>query len=67
MSFSTKTERNFYDLSQLRKEVFNDLVSQAAIYQAIREGRIPSVRFGRRILVPASWIKQFTQMNHVKI
>jgi excisionase family DNA binding protein len=28
-------------------------LSRAKVYEAIRSGEIPSIRFGRRILVPA--------------
>jgi len=33
-------------------------LSIAGIYKAVSEGKIPSVRVGRRVFVPAWWIDQ---------
>lgn len=34
-------------------------VSPAKLYAAIREKRLPAVRFGRRVLIPAASLKAF--------
>ena len=39
-------------------------VSRQAIYKWIREGRLPSVRFGRAVRVPRTALAEFIQ--HVK-
>lgn len=36
-------------------------ISQVAAYRQIKAGQIPSVRVGRRLLVPAAWIDQLLE------
>lgn len=36
-------------------------LGEGAIYEGIRKGEIPSLKVGRRILVPAWWLRQ--QLN----
>lgn len=36
-------------------------ISQVAAYRQIKAGQIPSVRIGRRLLVPAAWIDQLLE------
>lgn len=36
-------------------------ISQVAAYRQIKTGQIPSVRVGRRLLVPAAWIDQLLE------
>ena len=50
-------EKNFYDLDELREEVFQNKISKAHIYNLCGRGDIPTVRIGRRLLVP-SWYVQ---------
>lgn len=53
----TKT-KNFYDLQEIRDDVFQGKLSTGHIYGLIKTGEIPSKRFGARILVPAGWVKK---------
>lgn len=48
-----EAKRNFYDLNEIWSEVLDKRVSKSYIYVLAREGRLPTVRFGRKILVPA--------------
>ena len=50
--------KNFYDLDELRKDVFQNKVSKAHIYNQVASGDIPSAKIGRRILVPAWWVNK---------
>ena len=34
-------------------------ISRAKLYEAIREKRLPVVRFGRRVLIPAAGLNAF--------
>lgn len=43
------TEPLVYSVNELRKLLG---ISRGLVYEAIRTGQIPSIRFGRRILVP---------------
>ena len=36
-------------------------LGRSSVYEGIRAGEIPSVRIGRRVLIPAWWIKR--QLN----
>jgi len=45
------SEELVYTVDEVRKRL---KLSRGATYEAIRNGQIPSLRIGRRILVPAS-------------
>ena len=32
-------------------------------YEAVREGRIPSERYGRRIIVPTAWLRRTLKLD----
>lgn len=49
-----EVKRNFYDLEEIRDLVFNGKISKSYIYVMAKEGKLDVVRFGRKILVPAS-------------
>ncbi|WP_027937310.1 helix-turn-helix domain-containing protein [Anaeroarcus burkinensis] len=51
-------EKNFYDLDELREEVFQNKISKAHIYNLCSRGDIPAVRIGRRLLVPSRYVRQ---------
>ncbi|MBP2658655.1 MAG: hypothetical protein H6Q69_1687 [Firmicutes bacterium] len=50
----TSAKKNFYDLEQLRNEVFSGLLSKAYIYALVKQEKIKSVRIGKRILISAA-------------
>lgn len=50
--------KNFYDLDELRKEVFQGKISKAHIYNMANRGEIPTVKIGRRLLVPSWYIQK---------
>lgn len=47
-------KRNFYDLNEVWSEVLNKKVSRSYVYILAKEGKFQTVKFGRKILVPAS-------------
>jgi excisionase family DNA binding protein len=46
--------QNFFDLEEIRNEVFSGKISKAYVYQLAKKGKIKTVRVGKRILVSAS-------------
>ncbi|MEN6621130.1 MAG: hypothetical protein ABFD50_06255 [Smithella sp.] len=46
-----ETKQNFYDLETIRTEIFSETLSKAFIYELVKQGKIKSIRIGRRILV----------------
>jgi len=53
-----QVKRNFYDLEQMRKDVFSERLSKAGIYLAVKKGDIPVVKIGKRLLVPSWFVNQ---------
>ncbi|MEG6586705.1 hypothetical protein [Dendrosporobacter sp. 1207_IL3150] len=53
-----ETKRQVYDLSEVRELVFNGKISKAYLYALVKEEKINVLRFGKRILVPASSIEK---------
>lgn len=51
-------EKNFYDLDELREEVFQNKISKAHIYNLCGRGDIPTVRIGRRLLIPTWYVEK---------
>lgn len=49
--------KKFYDLEELRTEVFEGKISKAHIYNLVKKGKIPSICLGRRLLVPHSYVQ----------
>ena len=41
-------------------------ISRAAAYQAVREGKLPARRIGRRILVPVTALRRWLEDGHVE-
>lgn len=41
-------------------------ISRALGYQAVQNGDIPSIRVGRRILIPTEWLNHLGQRRHTK-
>lgn len=51
-------EKNFYDMEEIRQNVFNCKLSKAYLYLMVKEGKIQTRRFGKKILVPASEVER---------
>lgn len=50
-------EKKLYEVPEVLKKNGGPLpMSIAGVYKAIEEGKIPSVRVGRRIFIPSYWI-----------
>lgn len=46
-------EKKFYNVNEVR-DILG--VSDGGVYKWIKEGKIPAVKFGRRVMIPASFI-----------
>ena len=51
-------EKKFYELDELRVEVFQNKISRAHIYNMVKKGDIPAVKVGRRLLVPSWYVNK---------
>jgi hypothetical protein len=49
-----EAKRNFFDLEEVRNEVFSGKISKSFMYVLAKNGRIKTVRIGKKMLVPAS-------------
>lgn len=54
-SGSTTTERKTLTVSEAARELG---ISRNSAYEAVRRGQIPSIRIGRRLLVPRSALER---------
>ena len=52
-----ETEKRFYTINQFC-EVISGTLSRGGIYKAVDRGEIPSKRIGKRILIPASYVRE---------
>ena len=50
-------KRQFYTVKELRQHL-GGVVTTGTIYKCIRNKEIPAVKFGTKILVPASWVRE---------
>ena len=50
-------EQNYYSLKQVRRLVFNELLSISLIQKMVNANVIPHERYGGRILVPRYWVE----------
>jgi excisionase family DNA binding protein len=48
-------KRNFYNLAELQ-ELLDGQVSRIHLYNLVKRGEIPSCKFGKRLLIPASYV-----------
>lgn len=55
---SENSKRHFYDLEELRTEVFDNRLSKAHIYNSVKRGEIETIKIGGRLLVPATWVNK---------
>lgn len=51
-------ERRFYTPKDLR-ELIDRGVTVQTIHRYVHQGKIPSIRFGKRILIPAGWVAEY--------
>lgn len=57
-------EKKFYNVT----EVANILcLSKSHIYSEVSKNKIPSIKIGKRILIPATYITKITEIAHVAI
>lgn len=52
------TPRLVFSVEEARKQLG---LSRGLVYEAIRRGEIPSIRIGRRILIPCAALKQLLE------
>lgn len=50
--------KNFYTVSEVYNLVFQGALSKTTIHKMIRTGKIPSVEFMSKKLVPAYWVEE---------
>lgn len=58
MTQKNEQKRFFYTVDELY-QLMTGTVSKATIYYLIKQGRIPSKRFGEKPLIPAAWVDDF--------
>lgn len=52
-------EKTLYEIRETLKKNGGPLpMSLAGIYKAVSEGKIPSVKVGRRVFVPSWWVEK---------
>lgn len=49
--------KNFYTVSDIHKIIFLGSLSRTTIHNLIRKGKIPSVAFMSKRLIPAWWVE----------
>lgn len=50
-------KKNFYTVSDIHKIIFFGSLSKTTIHTLIRKGKIPSVAFMSKRLIPAWWVE----------
>jgi excisionase family DNA binding protein len=58
MNESTLTVQQFYSLAEAGKILH---VSRTNLYYRIRDGKIPTVRMGKRILIPGAYFERLAE------
>ena len=56
-------KRRFFTVSQLMDYLGEGVISHQQVYRNIRAGLIPSKQIGKKILIPAAWLKNFVQIK----
>ena len=54
-------EKNFYTVSEVQKEVFGNTITRPTILKSIKTGEIPSIRVGKKTLIPGAWARRIMQ------
>ncbi|WP_196600382.1 hypothetical protein [Pectinatus frisingensis] len=55
---------NFYTVNQVYDKVFQGTLSKTTIHHMIKQGKIPSVEFVRKKLIPAYWVEKCIAKAH---
>jgi len=51
-------EQQFYTCKQVQELVFNGALSITSVYVMVKKGEIPSVKYLKKRLIPATWVKE---------
>ena len=51
-----KKEKNYYTVTEVKEYVFFGALSLTTVHQLIKKGKIPSVTFLSKKLIPAWWV-----------
>lgn len=55
---SENNKPNFYTVNQVHELVFMGTLSKTTIHQMIRRGKIPTIDFMTKKLIPAFWVEE---------
>ncbi|WP_418627482.1 hypothetical protein [Anaerosinus sp.] len=55
---------NFYTVNQVHQLVFQGSLSKTTIHHMIRQGKIPTVEFMTKKLIPAFWVDECLAKAH---
>ena len=55
---------NFYTVAQVHELVFRGALSKSTIHGMIRQGKIPTVEFMSKKLIPAYWVDDCIAKAH---
>ena len=50
-------EQQFYTCKQVQELVFKGALSITSVYVMVKKGEIPSVKYLKKRLIPAKWVK----------
>jgi hypothetical protein len=60
-----ENKKNYYTVSEVYENVFLGALSKTTIHQLIKKGKIPSVVFLSKKLIPAWWVlAEIEKANH---
>ncbi|WP_110954728.1 helix-turn-helix transcriptional regulator [Anaerosinus massiliensis] len=54
----SEKKKNFYTISQVQELVFEGSLSKTTIHQLVKKGKIPSVSFMSKKLIPSYWVEE---------
>ena len=54
-------DKKFYTVKEIIDIFGEGNISKAAIYNQIKEGKIPAVYIGTRTFIPAQWVNNFLE------
>lgn len=46
--------RKFFDIEEIRSNIFDGKISKAYLYVLVKEGKIRTIKIGKKILIPAA-------------
>ena len=55
-------KKNFYTIDDFAKEV-DGCLAKSTVYRYVKQGVIPSKKLGNKILIPATYVKDFLSDN----